>query len=66
MITTEPGEEAIANAIRFNDTVFVSAGFPRTTETLSKAGYKVVPLETSQAALVDGGLSCMSLRYSRA
>ena len=31
-----------------------------------KAGYKVVPLETSQAALVDGGLSCMSLRYSRA
>ena len=66
VITTEPGEEAIANAIRFNDTVFVSAGFPRTTETLSNAGYKVVPLETSQAALVDGGLSCMSLRYSRA
>ncbi len=66
LITTEPGEEAIANAIRFNDTVFVSAGFPRTTEKLGKAGFKVVPLDTSQAALVDGGLSCMSLRYSLA
>ena len=66
LITTEPGEAAIANAIRFNDTVFVSAGYPRTTEKIAKAGYKVVPLETSQAALVDGGLSCMSLRYSRA
>jgi len=66
VITTEPGEEAIANAIRFNDTVFVSAGYPRTTEKLAKSGFKVIPLDTSQAALVDGGLSCMSLRYSRA
>ncbi len=66
VIETPAGEQAAANAIRFNDTVFVSAGFDRTAEALDRAGYKVVTLSTTQAALVDGGLSCMSLRYSLA
>ena len=64
VIHTAKGEEAAANAIRFNDTVFLSSGHPRTAETLDKAGYKIVELDTTQAALVDGGLSCMSLRFS--
>lgn len=64
VIHTAPGEELAANAIRFNDTVFLSSGHPRTAETLDRAGYKVVVLDTTQAALVDGGLSCMSLRFS--
>lgn len=64
VIHTAPGEEAAANAIRFNDTVFLSTGNPRTAETLRKEGFKVRELNTTQAALVDGGLSCMSLRFS--
>ena len=64
VIETPDGEEAAANSIRFNDTVFVSKGFDRTAEKLDAAGYKVKVLSTSQAALVDGGLSCLSLRYS--
>jgi dimethylargininase len=66
VIETPAGEEAAANAIRFNATVFVSAGFPRTVELLRRQGFDVATLETTQAALVDGGLSCMSLRYSLA
>lgn len=66
IIETPPGEEAAANAIRFNDKVFVSAGHSRTADRLTDAGYDVVVLSTKQAALVDGGLSCLSLRYSRA
>lgn len=58
------GEEAAANAVRVNDVVFLSAGFPKTTDLLTAAGFKVVALPTSQAALVDGGLSCLSLRFS--
>ena len=65
VIETAAGEEAAANAIRVNAHVFVSAGHPKTTEKLENAGYSVKLLNTSQAALVDGGLSCMSLRYSR-
>ncbi|MDG4648040.1 arginine deiminase family protein [Roseibacterium sp. SDUM158017] len=66
VIETAEGEEASANAIRFNAPVFLSAGHPRTAATLDAAGYEVVELATTQAALLDGGLSCMSLRYSRA
>lgn len=65
VIETAGGEEAAANAIRVNDYVFLSAGYPKTADRLDAAGYSVKVLNTSQAALVDGGLSCMSLRYSR-
>lgn len=64
VILTPEGEEAAANAIRFNDTVFLSAGHPKTAAALRETGYKVTELATSQAALVDGGLSCLSLRFS--
>lgn len=64
VIETPAGEETAANAIRVNDRVFLSAGFPQTAEKLTAAGYNLTILNTSQAALVDGGLSCMSLRYS--
>lgn len=64
VIETAEGEGAAANAIRFNDRVFLSAGHPRTAERLDKAGFAVVELPMSQAALLDGGLSCLSLRYS--
>ena len=65
VLETAIGEEAAATAIRINAHVFLSAGYPKTAEMLDGAGYSVRILNTSQAALVDGGLSCMSLRYSR-
>ena len=58
------GEEPAANVIRVNDHVLVSEGFPRTAELLSKAGYNVEPLAITEAAKIDGGLSCMSLRFT--
>ena len=58
------GEEAAANAIRVNDHVFLSDGHPNTADLLTDAGYSVIVLETSEAAKVDGGLSCLSLRFS--
>lgn len=63
VIETPPGEEAAANAIRVNDTVLVAAGYPRTAEKLAAAGFNVQAIPASQAALLDGGLSCQSLRY---
>ena len=64
VIETAEGEDAAANAIRFNDPVMLSKGHPRTAARLRAAGFDVVELPTTQAALVDGGLSCLSLRYS--
>lgn len=57
------GEEAAANSIRINDSVIVPVGFPATAELLAREGYAVETVSVSQAALLDGGLSCMSLRF---
>jgi len=64
VIVAPEGESAAANLIRFNDTVMISDGYPKTKQVLEKAGYKVVCLPNSEAAKVDGGLSCMSLRFT--
>jgi len=57
------GEEAAANSIRFNRFVLLPAGFPRTAEMLDKAGYDVVEINNTECAKLDGGMSCLSLRF---
>ncbi|MGD1925753.1 MAG: dimethylarginine dimethylaminohydrolase family protein [Paracoccaceae bacterium] len=64
VIHTAEGEEACANAIRFNDLVLFPAGFPRTRDRLTDAGYAVREIGNSEAAKLDGGMSCLSLRFS--
>ncbi len=64
VIHTAPGEEACANAIRFNDLVLFPAGFPQTEAKLRDAGYDVKTIGNSEAAKVDGGMSCLSLRFT--
>ncbi|MBQ4823639.1 dimethylarginine dimethylaminohydrolase [Leisingera sp. HS039] len=57
------GEEAAANAIRFNNLVLMAAGFPRTADMLDKAGYQLVEIDNTDCAKLDGGMSCLSLRF---
>lgn len=64
VIHTAPGEEACANTIRFNDLVLMPAGFPRTRDALVKAGYNVREIGNSECAKLDGGMSCLSLRFT--
>jgi dimethylargininase len=63
VIITPPGEEAAANALRMNDTVFVGAHYPRTIDLLTAKGFNVRPLAVCEVAKLDAGLSCMSLRW---
>ena len=58
------GEEPAANAIRVNDHMLLADGFPKTANLLRDAGYTVITLPNSEAAKLDGGLSCMSLRFA--
>jgi len=62
VLTVPRGEEAAANSVRLNDKVLVPDGYPATADLLASAGYIVEAVAASQAALLDGGLSCMSLR----
>lgn len=64
VIPVAQGEEASANAIRFNDLVLFPAGFPRTRDRLVEAGYKVTEIGNSECAKIDGGMSCLSLRFT--
>ena len=63
VLTVPAGEEAAANSIRVNDKVLVPAGFPATAALLTRENYTLETLRVGQAALLDGGLSCMSLRF---
>ena len=64
VLHTATGEEACANAIRFNDIVLMPAGFPRTRDMLVAAGYAVREIGNTECAKLDGGMSCLSLRFT--
>ena len=64
VIEVAEGEEACANCVRFNDVVLFPAGFPKTASLLRREGYTLAELPNEQAALIDGGMSCLSLRFT--
>ena len=64
VVPVAAGEEAAANAIRFNDRVIMAAGFPRTRDAVLAAGYSVTEIGNSECAKLDGGMSCLSLRFT--
>ncbi|GGA26768.1 dimethylarginine dimethylaminohydrolase family protein [Neptunicoccus cionae] len=63
VLHTAEGEEAAANSIRFNQFVLCPDGFPETAEMLDKAGFEVVQIDNAECAKLDGGMSCLSLRF---
>jgi dimethylargininase len=57
-------EEAAANLIRVNDYVILRSGFPKSTALLEQRGYETITVGVDEAAKIDGGLSCLSLRFT--
>jgi len=59
-----PDEESYAaNCIWVNDTVIVPEGYPKVRGLIKKAGYKTIMVDVSEFRKLDGGLSCLSLRF---
>lgn len=57
-------EEAYAaNTLYVNDCLIMPRGFPKTHAKLSALGKKVIELDVSEVRKMDGGLTCMSLRF---
>lgn len=56
-------ESYAANCVRVNERVLVAAGFPKMAEELARRGYDPLVLEMSEFQKMDGGLSCLSLRF---
>jgi dimethylargininase len=62
-IVINENEEYAANSLRVNDYVLTPKGFPETKASIEKLGYKTIELELSEFQKLDGGLSCLSLRF---
>lgn len=59
-----PEEEAYAaNCIWVNDTVIVPEGYPAVLDAVRGLGYRALTVDTSEFRKLDGGLSCLSLRF---
>ena len=59
-----PAEEAYAaNSIWVNDSVIMPAGHPYTAEQVRKLGYRLIEVDTREFQKLDGGVSCLSLRF---
>jgi dimethylargininase len=63
MIEVAAGEIYAANAVRVNDEILIASGFPELAGTLAKLRCRVHSLDMSEFAKMDGGLSCLSLRF---
>ncbi|PKP34648.1 MAG: N(G),N(G)-dimethylarginine dimethylaminohydrolase [Bacteroidetes bacterium HGW-Bacteroidetes-17] len=59
-----PDEESYAaNCLLINDYLLVAKGFESAKKTFVNAGFKIIELEMSEYMKLDGGLSCLSLRF---
>ena len=56
-------ESYAANCVRVNERVLVAAGYPLLTAELKRHGFHPLELEMSEFQKMDGGLSCLSLRF---
>ena len=63
LICAQAGDEYAANCVSVNDHVLIAAGYPRFDEQLLHWGYKTMALNMSEFQKMDGGLSCLSLRF---
>jgi dimethylargininase len=63
LIQVAPEESYAANCVRVNDRVLVAAGYPRLAGELRARGFSPLELDMSEFQKMDGGLSCLSLRF---
>jgi dimethylargininase len=62
-IVLDPGDEYAANTLWINGLLLMPAGFPRARRKFEALGLPVLELDVSEARKMDGGLTCLSLRF---
>jgi dimethylargininase len=63
LILVDDDESYAANSLWINDNVIVPQGFPKTKKKIEELGYKTIEVDVSEFRKLDGGLSCLSLRF---
>jgi dimethylargininase len=63
-IVLQDDERYAANTLLINGHLITPRGFPRVLDELGRLGLPVVELDVSEARKMDGGLTCLSLRFT--
>lgn len=62
-IVLDPGETYAGNSLWINGHLIVPQGFPDTLRKLEKVGQPIHVLDVSEVQKMDGGLTCLSIRF---
>lgn len=63
LLAVDDEERYAANCLWVNGRVLVAEGFPGTRRLLEEAGFETIAVAVSEFRKIDGGLSCLSLRF---
>ena len=63
LLEIDESESYAANCIWVNGTVIMPKGYPNAHKTITEAGYPILEVDVSEFRKLDGGLSCLSLRF---
>lgn len=62
-IRVDIDESYAANCIRVDKYVLIAKGFKKLKNSISNLGYKILEIDISEFRKMDGGLSCLSIRF---
>ncbi len=63
LLRVDPLEAYAANCLRINQHILIPTGHPNLQKSLHEFGYQTITLDMSEFQKMDGGLSCLSLRF---
>ncbi|HWP54071.1 MAG TPA: arginine deiminase family protein [Pyrinomonadaceae bacterium] len=63
LVLVDEAESYAANCIVVNNHVLIADGHPHIAAKLRELGYRTIALDMSEFQKMDGGLSCLSLRF---
>lgn len=62
-IIVDSTESYAANTLLINNTLLTPKGFPNTRKKLEPLGFDIITLDMSEFRKMDGGLTCLSIRF---
>ncbi|MFX1420116.1 MAG: dimethylarginine dimethylaminohydrolase family protein [Promethearchaeota archaeon] len=63
LIKVDKDESYAANCIRINNYILIARGFEKLKNSISNLGYKILQIDMSEFRKLDGGISCLSIRF---
>ena len=62
-IVIKAAEAYAANTLQVNDGLIIPKGFPDTRKKLERMGCDIIELDVSEVRKMDGGVTCLSIRF---